>query len=67
MTKSWNYLRYRFPGLFQLYDAIILQIISYATNQYSYLKPNQFNLNIVAHYLQNQIIKISTIYTYLHL
>ena len=66
MTKSWNYHWYRFPGLSQLYGAIILQVITYATNQNSYLKPNQCNLKLLAHNLQNQIIKIFTIYTYLY-
>ena len=32
-----NYHWYRFPESSKLYDAIILQVISYTTNQNSYL------------------------------
>ena len=66
MMESWNYHRYRFPGLSQLYDAIILQVISYTTNKNSYLKQNQFHLKLSAHNLQNELIKLFTIYSQNH-
>ena len=45
----------------------ILQVISYTTNQNSDLKYNQFHWKLAAHNLQNQLMKLFIIYTYLRL
>ena len=58
---------YTFPWLCQTYDAIILQAISYTTNQNSYSKYNQFHWKLSVHDLQNRLMKLFTIYTYLRL
>ena len=61
-----------------IFDTGFLGYLNYTTQLFCKLFPTQLTsihiwnptnliFNLLAHYLQNQIIKISTIYTYLHL